>query len=526
VASPSAADRPATPTGPGQSSRTSPAAAGWQCQTAGSYRRLLPERPRRQSWLNPRTLWRCRNDVLARLSDPVPEERARWMVGRTDAELTVDLGSHVDRSGGVSFLLVGDTGEGDHSQYALVPALAAAAPGTAFLMICSDVVYPLGDVNDYADKFYRPYTELPVPIYAVPGNHDWYDGLHAFMYHLCGLERQPAPPPAPVGGTRRGPAAAVRRVVRRVLWRRPARPDEPAVTSMRALRAQPSQRQPVTQPGPYYVIDTGHVRLVCIDTGILGDLDQQQGEWLLRVSADPRPKILLTGKPLYVDGGCEPCPIAGAPHGWADVLAVVQEPAFNYVAVIGGDIHNYQRYPVRTGHRTVQHVVSGGGGAFMHATHLIPPIDPAVVPGVTEDEFRCYPLRRDSLAAYSQVLDGLLRRVGIRAGLAMTPAEAAGYLADRLGTTPLPARAVTPPAGTGVTRSRVAARAALLLGRGRVFHKWFSPFYDWDHPPFFKHFLRIDIRPHAATVTCYAVTGCADHETDPPVEDRIEIPLR
>jgi hypothetical protein len=77
------------------------------------------------------------------------------------------------------------------------------------------------------------------------------------------------------------------------------------------------------------------------------------------------------------------------------VLDVVHDPWFNYVASIGGNIHDCQRYPVQRDGRTIQHVVSGGGGAFMHATHLISKIDPGQVFGVTEDEFRCYPLRRD-----------------------------------------------------------------------------------------------------------------------------------
>ncbi len=76
---------------------------------------------------------------------------------RSDDELRVDLPG-LDS---FSFLLMGDTGEGDASQYAVVPPLLARAAGTAFLFVCSDVLYPLGDVNDYATKFYRPYQGYP-----------------------------------------------------------------------------------------------------------------------------------------------------------------------------------------------------------------------------------------------------------------------------------------------------------------------------------------------------------------------------
>ncbi len=513
----------------GPSSRESAEGAGWTCTQPGSYRALLPTKVTRLSWFNPKMLWRSRNDVLARLSDPVPQERARWVGEVGPDDLTVDLTS---RLGAFTFLLMGDTGEGDDSQYAVVPPLLAHAPGTAFLLICSDVLYPIGDVNDYAGKFYRPYAGYPGPVYALPGNHDWYDDLYAFMYHFCGRRTRPGPRPdsgqdagVSVAGVRR---AAARAAVRQRLWRRPAQPDEAALALMSGQRGEPGQSQPVPQPGPYFVIDTEHVRLVCIDTGILGNVDEEQGRWLLHVSADERPKILLTGKPLLVDGESHPCAVTGSPGGFDSVLDIVHHDAFRYAAVIGGDIHNYQRYPVRRGTRTVQHVVSGGGGAFMHATHLIPRIDPAAVCGVTEEEFRCYPLRRDSLAAYSRVLQGLLRKLHVELDVTMTPDEAASFLAGRLGLVPLASRPVHASGSDGpevrrlTARTRTIAQGLLLFG-GKSFHKWFSPFYDWDTPPFFKQFLRLAVDSTGVDVTCYGVTGCADAELTPPVEDSFRI---
>ncbi|MFD0536078.1 hypothetical protein ACFQY7_22370 [Actinomadura luteofluorescens] len=112
----------------------------------------------------------------------------------------------------------------------------------------------------------------------------------------------------------------------------------------------------------------------------------------------------MTGKPLYVDDDHRPGPIEGG----GTVDEIVQDPAHHYVAAIGGDIHNYQRYPVRTGDgRTIQYIVSGGGGAFMHATHIIPRTRV-----VDEDEFRCYPLRGDSLSRYSKLYGRWLRLPG------------------------------------------------------------------------------------------------------------------
>jgi hypothetical protein len=130
------------------------------------------------------------------------------------------------------------------------------------------------------------------------------------------------------------------------------------------------------------MVETESVRLVGIDTGIIGNIDADQGDWLRKVSAGPKPKILLTGKPLYVNNRREPGAVADRDFTVDDI---VRDPGNNYVAAIGGDIHNYQRYPVRVGGRTIQYVVSGGGGAFMHATHTIPAVD---VEGVSEHEFR------------------------------------------------------------------------------------------------------------------------------------------
>ncbi|NED06523.1 metallophosphoesterase, partial [Streptomyces sp. SID6648] len=86
-----------------------------------------------------------------------------------------------------------------------------------------------------------------------------------------------------------------------------------------------------------------------------------------------------------------------------------------------------QRYPVDVGGRTVQYVVAGGGGAFMHATHTIPRVS---VAGVTEDDFRSYPLRGDSLAFYSALYG---RRLRLRRLLTLTEAEATAVIAERLG---------------------------------------------------------------------------------------------
>lgn len=187
------------------------------------------------------------------------------------------------------------------------------------------------------------------------------------------------------------------------------------------MRSAPAQA--ASQPGPYWAIDSGPIRIIGIDTGLLGGIDREQGEWLRRVSRGPRPKILVTGSPIYVDGEHHPCAIEGG----GTVDEVVRDPECTFVAVVGGDIHNYQRYPVDVDGRRIEYVVSGGGGAFMHATHTIPRVE---VGGVTEDRFRCYPMRGDSLAFYSRLYG---RRLRLRRLFDLTPDEASAVLARRLG---------------------------------------------------------------------------------------------
>ena len=49
-----------------------------------------------------------------------------------------------------------------------------------FLVVSSDVIYPAGAMQDYEANFYLPFQGFAKPIYAIPGNHDWFDALEGF----------------------------------------------------------------------------------------------------------------------------------------------------------------------------------------------------------------------------------------------------------------------------------------------------------------------------------------------------------
>jgi hypothetical protein len=411
----------------------------------GSWLEWLENVPRRRwrdfSWVAASPLLDSANDQVAKIvHDLVNDRRQRWIAaqraaGAGDGDFVISL------EGNKGCLILGDPGEADGSQYAVVAPMLAVDQqrGSDFMLILSDVIYPAGDINDYINAFYIPYEKYDRPIFAVPGNHDWYDGLNGFMFHFCGAE------PLPEVKFQSSTYTAPERLAH-WLWRKGARPYRPRLLQYRY--AQPrfakSEAWKPAQPAPYFAIDLGgDLRLVSIDTGIRGTIDREQGEWLIRVSSDAqRVKVLLTGKPLWVDGAYHPCPIewgsrSDYPNGYETVDDVVRDPTNGYVASIGGDVHNFQRYRVTLTNqnngndRTLEYIVAGGSGAYMTATHKFGRVDnhvreslasrecrirrqqagkrpprrilpPATVAPITEGNFSSYPSRGDSLAYYAR----------------------------------------------------------------------------------------------------------------------------
>lgn len=110
--------------------------AGWRCLEPGSYHELLQEAhavpaetvglrpgPVRQFRWSLETGWKARNEKLAKLHDPSNDQRRGWMAG-VEGDLVVRTGLPRDRA---SLLVLGDPGEGDASQFAVVPPLLSSA---------------------------------------------------------------------------------------------------------------------------------------------------------------------------------------------------------------------------------------------------------------------------------------------------------------------------------------------------------------------------------------------------------------
>ena len=199
------------------------------------------------SWLDPRVLWQSRNEFVTKIHDRVPQLRQRWMADFAESgPPPVDLG-YKD----FVFCLMGDTGEGDSSQWALLPTLNRVGEDAKFIFICSDIIYSAGHMHEYREKFYWPYSHLPKPIYAIPGNHDWYDSLDGFMEHLC--DRRPRPAwirEETTGNAFRRLSTGFRRQIATVLWRKSTTPDVGWITLMKQFRADwPQARRPTCASG-------------------------------------------------------------------------------------------------------------------------------------------------------------------------------------------------------------------------------------------------------------------------------------
>ncbi len=488
------------------SSRLSDSAAGWYPERAPSterWERRLRARDAPKwdtfSWLTVRALLESANDALAKRSPTIIRgRRARYVAAQRAAGAErADHGPDLPRRGSFGadfvvdwtalerarFLLLGDPGEADASQYAVIDPLLEVHSGGArwerdrhrksdFMVVLSDVVYPAGDINEYVNGFYLPNRQYDGPIYAIPGNHDWYDGLSGFMFHFCDAEPLPL-----VRFSRLSYRPG--ELVTRAVWRAASRPDREALApwieerrrlSLRrdGVEAPPGGPLPPVQPAPYFAIQLDGLLLVAIDSGVAGELDAEQGAWLRRMSQRPGPKVLFTGKPIWVNNGHHPGEIA-----WDEAQTVddiVRDPRYGYVAAIGGDVHNYQRYPVRVGSRTIQYVVSGGGGAYLSATHMIPRVGPTAehrLPAgerISFDEagFRCYPLRGDSLALFCRrVGPALFKALWAALATALVAGLVLAMLVDVDGRRRL---AALPAAGAVIGLGGIMAAGAWLAG--------------------------------------------------------------
>jgi hypothetical protein len=298
----------------------------------------------------------------------------------------------IDSSTDFSFLALGDTGEGGAAQHSLRDQylFLGQRPDVKFLVISSDVIYPSGAMSDYESKFYLPFKGFAKPIYAIPGNHDWYDALEGFAANFLEAD-----------------AARVSMRARVVTDNRLTTTTDERIEALIDEAARLRKEYGVStgwQRGPFFEVQTERFALIAVDTGVLRRVDTDQWTWLKAALERSRWKftMVILGHPLYAGGRYQAGtdePLAGEGGSQDSQFEVLGERLDGGVApfaaihqllreyqvevVMAGDTHYFEcyreAYEAGGATRTMHHLVNGGGGAYMSiGTPLDWPRQPAV----------------------------------------------------------------------------------------------------------------------------------------------------
>ncbi|THV40091.1 metallophosphoesterase [Glycomyces buryatensis] len=296
--------------------------------------RFIPQRPVR--WMSPRTL----AETAARLG------LARLLGGYLDkreifGSRPQEVFEH-DTADELWLDYVADIGDGFNATYSVaymmaqheVEAAGLKLPRGSVLVMGGDEVYPAGDWREYEHRMKGPYEaanpgppEDPenlanaVSLYAIPGNHDWFDGLTAFGRQF--LERRR------IGGYR----TAQQR-------------------SYFALRL----------PRNWW--------LFAVDAQFDAHLDQSQVEYFKQAAQQMQPGdqvILCVPQPSWVWTEDNPRSYDRIDHFIRDIVADRQAEV---PLILTGDRHHYAHYTEVDGARHL--VTAGGGGAYLSPTHNLP----------------------------------------------------------------------------------------------------------------------------------------------------------
>ncbi len=251
-----------------------------------------------------------------------------------------------------SFVVVGDPGEGDPSQHVLKDQILAVSNKreVSFVVVSSDIVYPSGAMRDYERKFFLPFKGLTKPVYAIPGNHDWYDALDAFA------------------ATFYTPEAARLAIEARVksdlkLSRTTTEVVDGLVNQASFLRKE-YQLPTGYQNAPFFQVSNDYFVFLAIDTGVRRRVDSLQLAWIKSVLEDSKGKYVmaLLGHPFFAIGEYQGNmnPDFRTLH---DLLRAYKVPL-----IMAGDTHDLEYYrepPQGSDDHTMHHFVNGGGGAYL-----------------------------------------------------------------------------------------------------------------------------------------------------------------
>lgn len=277
-----------------------------------------------------------------------------------------------------SFIIIGDPGEGDASQHSLRSQLldVSRQPDVKFVVISSDVVYPSGAMKDYESRFWLPFMGVRKPVYAIPGNHDWYDALEGFAATFFEPDAARTAMKARVEIDNHLTSTTDSHIEQLIA----------EATRLQKLYQVPVQRQRL----PYFQFQTDTFALFAVDTGVARQIDSVQQSWLeegLKAAAGKTTMVLL-GHPFYAGGHDQ--------TEGTENFAALKELLTSYEVdiIMGGDTHDLEYYlehqQTSSGkEHVVRHFVNGGGGAYLSfGTALDWPDTPVT------DEWAIYPSRQ------------------------------------------------------------------------------------------------------------------------------------
>jgi len=368
----------------------------------------LAKYPKMTSWFRPdvlaKLLWRVivsdlfeqyadRRLIVAALdtvSDQELVERAqKFMPGKGNPEVWT---LEPDAEGAIWIDFLADLGDGFDATYAIASLLSQETLGIGghvtqrgqILFMGGDEVYPnaspetyrrqLRDPYDWAFADPDPQSVKGPPVYAIPGNHDWYDGLVQFLALFSRKVN------LHLGG-----------------WRS-------------------------HQHRSYFALQISEKWWIWgIDAQLYDDVDQPQKDYFSAIAngmpndaniilCGPEPGWLYTRKPNSR---------SLAVINEVGRIALAANKGLTIPLVLSGDTHHYSRYVGDDG--VTQFITSGGGGAFLHPTHQLEQtidlnreqdgfswldgrvktvslgVDLHLPPG-TQPKEACYPTRAQSIA--------------------------------------------------------------------------------------------------------------------------------
>ena len=318
------------------------------------------DRPKKVNWYEPSQLidTAIRTVVSGMIGKMLDPRRLINTEGGEHHECVMDPEKPIE-----SFDFMADTGDGWDATFTMAFLLTAPqlevkqADGSKrvmerpdMLILGGDEVYPVASSEAYRTRLVSPFEPARKvvsekfnlkriakhPVFLIPGNHDWYDALSSFRHRF--IERR--------------------------------------TKDFGSFR--PHQKR------SYFVVKLAHDwEIWGIDVQLGRNIDDKQFNFFSEhaESLTPSTKVVLcAAEPDRVYGN-----LSGRPLRFTmmRIRRLVYLKKARLVAIVAGDVHNYQRYEeVKEDRREDgetyirQHIVSGGGGAFLHPTHGFPKESP------------------------------------------------------------------------------------------------------------------------------------------------------